>query len=139
MIILDTNVLSETVNTPPSGRILRWLAEQDGSEVFVTAITQAEMFYGVEAMPHGKRRMRLLAAAERLFNEDFRDRILAFEDCAARLYAKVVNDRRLVGRPISQMDAMIAAIARSLDATIATRNTKDFEHCGVQLINPWNE
>ena len=72
-----------------------------------------------------------------MFAQDFAGRILPFDEDAARAYATIVASRNAAGRPISQLDAMIAAIARTHRATVATRNTGDFEHCGLQLVDPW--
>jgi len=137
MIILDTNILSEVLKPDPSERVLRWLAAQAPSDVFTTTITLAEILYGIEALPAGRRRMRLLAAVEKMFAEQFESRILPFDEDAARLFARVVTSRDAAGHPISQFDAMIAAIARSHRASVSTRNTTDFEHCGIPIINPW--
>ena len=139
MIILDTNVLSEALKPVPSLIVLDWLAAQEPSSVFTTTITQAEVLYGIEALPAGKRRTRLLAAVEQMFAEQFEGRILPFDEDAARAFAGIVAARDAAGRPISQCDAMIAAIARSHRAAVATRNTGDFQHCGVEVINPWTE
>ena len=139
MVILDTNVLSEALKPRPLDIVLSWLAAQEPSSVFVTAVTQAEILYGVEALPLGKRRTALLAAVEKIFAEEFGGRILPFEEDAAHAFAKIVPARNAAGRPISQFDAMIAAIARSRKAAVATRNTADFEGCGIQIVNPWTE
>ena len=137
MIVLDTNVLSEVLKPLPSGIVVRWLAAQDPRAVFTTTITQAEVLYGIEVLHAGKRRAGLLAAIEKMFAEEFQDRILPFDDDTARGFAKIVAARDAAGLPISQFDAMIAAIARSRGAAVATRNTRDFERCGIQIINPW--
>jgi toxin FitB len=137
MIVLDTNAFSEALKPAPSEIVLDWLAAQDPREVFITAVTQAEVLYGIERMPSGKRKAHLLASVERVFVERFPGRILAFQEDAARMYAKLVGHRIAIGRPISQFDAMIAAIARSQGADLATRNTRDFEGCGIRVINPW--
>jgi predicted nucleic acid-binding protein len=139
VIILDTNVLSEALRPVPSGVVLRWLAAQASSTVFTTTITLAEILYGVETLPPGKRRTRLLAAVERMFAEEFEGRILPFDEDAARAFAGIVASRHRAGRPISQFDAMIAAIARSHRAAVTTRNTADFDQCGIQVIDPWTE
>ena len=97
------------------------------------------MLLGVESLPGGKRKAHLWASVERVFAERFSGRILPFDEDAARLYAKIVQQRDSVGRPISQLDAMIAAIARSRHAAVATRDTRDFEGCGVRVFNPWLE
>jgi predicted nucleic acid-binding protein len=139
MIVLDTNVLSEALRPAPSKTVLRWLAEQEPLAVFTTAITQAEVLYGIEIMPTGKRRTNLSAAIDRLFTNQFQGRILPFDSESARLFPKIVAERDAMGRPISQFDAMIAAVARSRHAFVATRNINDFEHCGVRIVNPWDE
>ena len=139
MIVLDTNVLSEALKPLPSPIVIDWLAGQEPSSVFTTAITQAEVLYGVETLPAGRHRMRLLAAVEKMFAEEFEGRILPFDEDAARAFAGIVAARDRAGRPISQFDAMIAAIARSHRAAVATRNTADFQDCGVDVINPWTE
>ena len=139
MIVLDTNVLSEALKPLPSSIVLRWLAAQQPLSVFTTSITEAEVLYGVETLPSGKRRIRLLAAVEKMFAEEFAGRILPFDEDAARAFAGIVAARDRAGHPISQLDAMIAAIARSHRAAVATRNTGDFQHCGIDVINPWME
>jgi predicted nucleic acid-binding protein len=118
---------------------MRWLARQQRAAVFITAITQAEVLCGVEALPPGKRRGTLRETIEKLLSEEFAGRILPFDDGASRLFAKIVAGRQRMGRPISQFDAMIAPIARSRDAVVATRNVGDFEHSGVQVIDPWSD
>lgn len=95
------------------------------------------MFYGLETLPAGKRRSMLQIAIENMFEEEFPGRVLAFDEDAARVFGKIVAGREAVGRPISQFDAMIAAIARSRGAGLATRNTADFENCGLRIVDPW--
>jgi len=137
MIILDTNELSEAFRPSPSEGALRWLGAQGPLSVFTTAITQAEILYGIEMLPAGKRRTRLLAAVEKVLADEFHGRLLPFDEDAARVFPKIVAGRDALGRPISQLDALIAAIARSRRAVLATRNTRDFDHCGLRIINPW--
>jgi len=137
VIVLDTNVVSEGTKPSPSETVLNWLDAQITSELFTTAITVAEVLYGVEALPAGNRRTSLLATVEKMFGQQFPGRILPFDEDAAHAYAAIVASRNAAGRPISQFDAMIAAIARTHRATVATRNIADFEHCGLQLVDPW--
>lgn len=139
MIVLDTNVLSEALKPAPAGTVLRWLAAQAPAAVFTTTITLAEILYGLEVLPVGKRRLQLLTAVEKMFAEQFDGRILSFDEEAARLFASIAASRAAAGRPISQSDAMIAAIARSHHAAVATRNTTDFERCGIRVVDPWSE
>jgi toxin FitB len=137
MMVLDTNALSDGMKPSPSEKVMRWLALEEPSSIFVTTITQAEILAGIEALPAGKRRQSLSAAARRLFDEYFHGRILAFDPEAARQFATISAIRKAAGRPISQFDAMIAAIVRVHRATLATRNVRDFEQCGIRLVNPW--
>ncbi len=137
MIILDTNVLSELMRPEPSETVLSWVNDHPTSSLFLTTITQAEILYGLLIMPEGNRQDALLLYAMDMFEEEFFGRIMPFDNSAASYYAEIVASRRGEGRPISQMDAQIAAIARSRGARIATRNIPDFLNCGVDLINPW--
>ncbi|OIQ85195.1 toxin FitB [mine drainage metagenome] len=139
MIVLDTNVLSELLRPTPARQVETWLSAQDGSEIYFTAIGEAELRHGVAIMPAGKRRAELSKAIEGVLSEDFRDRILPFDRAAARAYAAIAAQRRAAGRPISQFDCQICAIAHANDAAIATRNTCDFQGCGVVVINPWDD
>ena len=139
MIVLDTNVVSELMRPVPEDRVLDWVRSQPARSLYTTSITQAEIHHGVMLMPPGRRRESFEAAAESMFREDFERRVLPFGSDAARPYARIAVERRRVGRPISQFDAQIAAIAVSNRATVATRNVSDFEGCGVKLINPWDE
>lgn len=137
MIIVDTNVLSEMFRPAPAARVLDWFAAQEPASVYVTAVTQAEMLYGIEVLPAGKRKTLLLRAVEGTFSDVFAGRILSFDEDAARAFAKIAAGRESLGRPISREDAMIASIAVARKAALATRNLKDFDHCGVKIINPW--
>src|SRR5713226_3813034 len=131
MIILDTNVLSEVMRPQPSAAVLRWLEGQRSLELFITTISQAEILYGIELLPKGKRRNALRAQAESMFEEDFGDRILPFDSDAAHASALIAAERRDIGSPISDFDAEIASIARSRTAAVATRDTNDFANCGI--------
>ena len=137
MIVLDTNVLSELFRPAPDPRVESWLAAQDGATVYFTAVGEAELRHGLALLPAGKRRNALTRAVDAILGEDFRDRILPFDRLAARAYAGIAAERRAAGRPISQFDCQIAAIARANAAALATRNTNDFNGCGLDLINPW--
>jgi len=138
VIVLDTNVVSEALKPAPCESVLLWLSSQEPQSIFVTVITQAEMLYGVEVLESGKRKQGLMTLNEKLFGrEGFQGRILSFDHQSAREFAKILASRKAAGRPLSQFDAMIAAIVRSHGASLATRNTDDFEHCGIRLINPW--
>ncbi|KUY84957.1 plasmid stabilization protein [Burkholderia cepacia] len=137
MIVLDTNVLSELLRPAPAPHVLAWFGRQARAALFTTALTRGEMLYGVRLLPAGARRDGLGEAVLAMFDVDFSGRVLNFDADAADAYAELAAARRQSGAPISQVDAMIAAIARSRGATVATRNVKDFVDCGIELVDPW--
>lgn len=137
MIVLDTNVLSELMRPDPSPSVVQWIGKQSRMELFTTTITEAEIFYGIELLPKGKRRDKLLLAAAAMFVQDLEDHILSLDSIAARNFAPIAARRRVAGKPISHADAQIAAIAKTHGAAIATHSTGDFQNCGVRIIDPW--
>ena len=139
MILLDTNVLSELMRPAPSAAVENWISNQPAAAIFISAITEAELRYGLALLPDGRRQRQLVAQAEAMLTEDFAGRILPFDSPATCAYARIAAARRLSGRPISQADAQIAAIAASRGAAIATRNIADFRECGIDLVDPWTE
>jgi len=137
MIVLDTTVVSELLRPAPSKQVEAWLALQDGAAVYFTAVGEAELRQGVALLPAGKRRSDLSQAIEGILSEDFRDRILPFDRAAALASAAIASERRAAGRPISQFDCQIVAIALAHEAALATRNTGDFSGCGIAVIDHW--
>ena len=137
MTILDTNVLSETMLPTPSQRVLEWLAIQPVGELCTTAVTKAEILSGIARMPKGKRRRELQDQAEGMFHEDFVRGTLPFDSAAAEFYAEMMAARYAAGRIVGELDVQIAAIARLHNATLATRNARDIEDCGIRVVNPW--
>lgn len=139
MIIVDTNVISELLKPLPSPQVEAWLDEQARESIYFTTVGEAELRYGVAMLPAGRRRTALSTAIEGILEEDFRGRILPFDRTAALAYAAIAARRRAAGRPISQFDCQIAAIAHSYGAAVATRNTADFAGCGIAVIDPWGQ
>lgn len=139
MIVLDTNVVSELMRDAPDEYVMRWMGEQPETTLYITSVTQAELLYGIERLPAGKRRAGLQRDAEELFNDDFAGRILPFGSEAARAYAQITVARSRADRPISQFDAQIAAITLMSRASLATRDIEGYQGCGVKLIDPWND
>ncbi len=139
MLVLDTNVVSELMRERPNPDVLRWVDNQLTDNLFVTSVTEAEIRTGIAILPEGERQRGLAASAERLFSVLFSERILPFDSDAARAYAMLAADRRVAGRPISQSDCQIAAIARCRGASVATRDVDDFEGSGIEVINPWTD
>jgi len=139
MVILDTNVVSEFMTSPPASAMLNWLNTQETTSLFLTTITIAEIGFGLRTMTMGKRRDLLTERFEQFVTTAFEQRILPFDVDAARIYGELLGYRREIGRPISSLDGQIAAIARSRGFSVATRNTRDFEECQIDLINPFSE
>ena len=121
----------------PTPAVAAWIAERDAQEMYLTAVSEAELRYGVAIMPAGKRRNALKAAMNCWLDHGFRERILPFDSAAARAYAEIAADRRRAGRPISDADCQIAAICRSRGAVLVTRNVRDFNGTGVNVADPW--
>lgn len=138
MILLDTNVLSELMKASVSSRVINWLDQQVASNVYISAITRAEIELGICLLPNSKKKSHLKQAAEKMFSE-FTGKCLPFEETSAIQYGRLVADRQKAGRPISVEDAQISAIAITHGLKLATRNTKDFSGLKqLELINPWN-
>ena len=138
MFVLDTNVVSELMRNSPNSAVLAWVDSRLTSALYVTAITEAEIRTGVALLPGGARQRGLSAAADRAFGALFAGRVLPFDSEAARMYAVIVSGRRASGSPISQADCQIAAIARSVGASVVTRDVGGFEGCGIEVIDPWS-
>ena len=138
MIVLDTNVLSELTRPTPEPKVLSWLEMQAEDVLFTTAITRGEMLYGACILPAGRRREQLLDAVQAIFSRDRAVRVLPYDEAAADAHSEIAAQRRLLGRPISQSDAMIAGIVHAHGATLATRNIRDFEGCAIALVDPWH-
>lgn len=137
MIILDTNVVSELSAPVPSPNVIAWIASQPATDLYITSVIEAEILAGSERMPQGRRRSQVAAANARVINEVLGGRVLPFDRNAARHYAQIRAHRERIGHPIGRMDCMIAAIAQAHQAAVATRDTGGFAHCGIPLINPW--
>src|SRR5262245_42150249 len=138
MIVLDTNVLSETLRPEPASKVLEWMRSQPNTALFTTAITEAELYYGIALLPSSRRRRALEAVVSAIFEQDLAGRVLPFDSAAAREYADIAASRRRAGRPISEPDARIAAIVRSRGAALATRNVNDFAGCKLEVLDPWS-
>lgn len=135
MIVLDTNVVSELMRATPAAVVVDWVRARSG-ELVTTAITVAEVRYGIARLPDGARKIALQRAADDLFGA-YAKQVLPFDNAAALAYGALTAERERAGSPISGFDAQIAAICRSLGAAVATRNGSDFRGTGVAIIDPW--
>jgi toxin FitB len=139
MIVLDTNVIFEIMKPNPNPHVLSWVDSVPALQTAITAVTVAEILSGIGWLPDGARRSKLLTAAEAIFDEEFRNRIFAFDAAAAVEYAALVVECDTAGLPISMAGAQIAAVCRVHNCTIATRNIGDFERTGAPILNPWTD
>ena len=138
MIILDTNIVSELMKKEPNKGVIKWFACLEDQPVMLTVISVAELRYGVSALPDGKRKDQLNEAITDMINEDFEACILDFNQACAEAYGILLAKLKSEGITMSQSDAMIASIALINGAQLVTRNSRDFKHCGVPLINPFS-
>lgn len=136
-VLLDTNVVSELLRPSPNSAVEGWVARREAADLLFSAVGEAELRYGVALLPAGRRRDALASAVEAILREDFEDRVLPFDRRAAREYAEIAASRRTAGRPVAPADCQIAAIARTRDLMIATRNVRDFADMEVELVDPW--
>jgi len=137
MILCDTNIISEFMNPSPNPNVVQWLNQQDPASLYIPVITLAEVCYGLSLLPIGKRRSQLEQSFQQFCEFAFPNRILLFTVEAANQYGELRAARRAIGRPMSTLDAQIAAIAVVNQCSLVTRNTADFEHCELTLINPF--
>ena len=137
MILLDTNVVSELMRTEPDPRVASWLDSQERDNLRICAISVAEIKRGIWRLPDGKRKVRLWIGFERALTISLNSEVLPFDESAANTFGELAANRQKAGFNAAVMDLMIAAIALTHNAKLATRNTRDFEGCGIELINPW--
>jgi predicted nucleic acid-binding protein len=135
-IILDTNVISALMGPLPVASVLNWFNGLHLSSFRTTAINEAEIWYGLARLPEGRRRRELSLLAEEFLFSILEP--LPFDHLAAVRYAEIASRMEQEGFQIDVPDIQIAAIAASKGFSIATRNEKHFEHCGVTVINPWS-
>jgi predicted nucleic acid-binding protein len=138
MIILDTNVLSALMRRVPDTQVIAWLDRQPPTSIWTTSVTIFEVRLGLQIMATGKRKSLLMQAFETVLDK-MGHRIASFDASAANQAADLMALRRRRGRPADLRDTIIAGIALSRHATLATRNTSHFEDLSVPVVNPWIE
>ncbi len=138
MFLLDTNVVSELLRPTPDLAVETWVGARRGADLYFSAISEAELRYGVAILSPGRRRNALASAVEAILREDFHDRILPFDSKASAAWADIAATQRAAGRVVGPMDCQIAAIARSRGMAVATRNVQHFEGIDIDVINPWS-
>lgn len=139
MIVVDTNVISEPLRKSPETRVIEWMDAQPLETLYLSAITVAELRFGVASLPSGKRRDRLHESLERQVLPLFAGRVLSFDMAASRSYAELMAKARGAGLAIGTADGYIAATAAANGMMVATRDAAPFEAAGVSVINPWGD
>jgi hypothetical protein len=139
MILLDTNVISETMRERPNPAVSAWIDAQPRKELWTASVVIAELLAGIETMPAGRKQQGLRDAIEDMVLDDFYGQIFPFNVPAARRYAQILATRQKMGRPIREMDAQIAAIACVHGTTLVTRDVDDFAGCNLTIVNPWEK
>ena len=137
MILLDTNVISEPLKLSADAGVLAWIDAQSIATLYLSAISLAELRFGIAALPTGKRQETLHLGLEQRILPLFADRILPFDASASQAYADILSTARAQGRAISTADGYIAATAKRHGFTVATRDASPFEAAGITVINPW--
>jgi len=136
-ILLDTNVVSELIRKAPDLAVTSWVSGHPLYDLFFSAVSEAELRYGATILPPGRRRDMLFLEIDAMLRDAFEDRVLPFDSDAARAYGNIAAVRRSAGRPVAPADCQIAAIAASRDMAVATRNVRDFEDMGIEIVDPW--
>ena len=137
MILVDTNVVSEPLCRAPEPRVAEWLDAQALETLYLSAITVAELRFGVRSMPSGRRRDRLHEDMEERVLPMFAGRVLSFDLAASQAYAELMAKARSEGRTIPVSDGYIAATAAANAMMVATRDTAPFEAAGLKTVDPW--
>ena len=137
MILVDTNVVSEPLRRAPEPRVAEWLDAQALETLYLSAVTVAELRFGVRALPDGRRRDRLNEDLEGQVLPMFAGRVLAFNLLASQAYAELMAKARSEGRTIPVSDGYIAATAAANGMMVATRDTAPFEAAGLKTVDPW--
>jgi len=139
MILLDTNVLSALMTARPDATVASWMDRQPRDSVWITSITLMELRFGLRSMPAGKKKEALVGKLDILLSHKIDRRVAPFDTAAAEETAKLMATRRQIGRVVELRDTMIAGIALSCNASLATRNVAHFRELASRLINPWTD
>ncbi|OWV78089.1 plasmid stability protein StbB [Rhizobium sp. R635] len=139
MILVDTNVISEPWKPTPDPRVLAWIDAQAIETLYLSAVTIAELRFGIAALPAGKRRTTLHDRLEGDVLPLFEGRVLPFDLSASQAYAALMAQAKAAGRAVGKADGYIAATAAARGLTVATHDTAPFEAAGVPMINPWQD
>lgn len=137
MILLDTNIVSEMIKPTGDANVRRWMDSYAELDFFIASPIIAELRFGLALLPEGRKKNALSKACDAIEDEIFAGRILAFDQRAAHAFARLRARRKMIGRPLAVMDAIVASIASAHAMTLATRNIADFADLDLALVNPF--
>jgi len=137
MIVVDTNAVSETTKPFPDSSVLQWFARQNLEDLYLTTISLAEIYVGLESLPDGRRKNALRIDTVQLIENLFGPRILSFDEAAALAYGSMIPRMKQKRKQPSTADGQIAAIALVHGFAVVTRDTEPFLAAGLKVINPW--
>lgn len=135
--LLDTNVVSETIKSRPAPGVLHWLEQQSAAELYLASQTIGELLRGAFKVREKARRQRLTTWIEEDLSSQFEDRVLPFDEAAARIWGQLMGGGDRSGKTPAAGDAQIAAVAIDRELVLVTRNIKDFVSFPLQTLNPW--
>lgn len=135
--LLDTCVISELIKKQPNPKVVQWISNIEEAGLFVSVITIGELHRGIEKLPESKKKKRLHKWVTYDLKQRFENKIIDFDLQTATIWGKIQANSELLGQTLPAIDALIAATGISHDLIVVTRNTKDMEISGVDLLNPW--
>lgn len=135
--LLDTNIISELIAQRPNQKVLDWIDSLDPESVYLSVITVGELHKGVEKLPDSRRKQQIIEWLEEQFYLRFSDHFVPISAETMRVWGQLVARLEREGHPMPAVDSLIAASALAGNFTLVTRNTADFQHTGIALLNPW--
>lgn len=139
MIVLDTNVISELMRPVPEPRVVAWLDQQPADSVWTTSLCVFEVHYGLRLLAHSQRRDGLESRFQQVLRNDLQGRVLDLDTNAALAAADIAGTNQPQGINTDLRDLLIAGTIAARRGTLATRNTRHFQHAGIGLVNPWEQ
>lgn len=135
--LLDTCVISEIMKQKPSGKVTKWIKNEDETNFFISVLTIGELHKGIEKLSESKRKEKLHNWVENDLKERFWNKIIDIDMQVAMIWGKIQGMTERVGKPMPAIDSLIAATGITHHLTVVTRNTSDMKESGVALLNPW--
>ena len=135
--LLDTNCISELIRSNPEPRVMDWMRAADESLLYLSVLTLGEIRKGAAILPQSKRRTRLESWLQFDLQVRFSGRILAIDNAVADRWGWLTAEAKRKGKPLAAIDGLLAATALQHGLTVVSRNSADFAHAQVPILNPW--